>query len=97
MSIKSMFNAFIKKTFLRDDGTVSTTKVGLAIAGASTAILTLPASVTAIAATAGITGVSIVLPAVVVSTAKVAGLIGGWIAGLGARDALDKSKSDIQK
>jgi len=83
------FNAFIKKTFLRENGTVSTAKVGMAIAATGGAILGAPASVVAIGAACGVTLV-VVLPVAVATGAKIAVGIGTYIAGLGIRDAQDK-------
>jgi hypothetical protein len=88
MSMKSILDAFVKKTFLDKNGRVSTTKTGAAIAGAGAFVLGLPAAVAAMA----IPGVVLVLPVVVTTGAKAAMGIGAYIATIGARDAIDKNK-----
>ena len=72
---------FLKKLFLNAQNQISWTKVGGALVGITGTIIALPAA-------------GVALPLVLVADAKVVLAIAATIGIAGARDALDKNKTD---
>lgn len=87
MSFKDAVNKSVKRWFLNKDGEISFTKVGVEVAAVGGAVVTLPASLAAV-------GLTVAIPPVVILGAKLAVFFGSMMAGTGARDAMDKSKTD---
>jgi hypothetical protein len=77
------WKAFLKNLVTDKDGNISTTKIGAGVAAVGTAVVGFP---TAMAAA----GVIVVLPVAIMTGAKVAMAVGGYIAVIGGRNAIDK-------
>jgi hypothetical protein len=73
------------------DGKFSVTKTGASVAGLGGTVIGLPIALNAVGASSGVE-INIVLPVVVAAAAKWMIGIGGYMAIIGGRNAIDKIK-----